>query len=461
MGQNEMNTDTICAMSTAPGGALGIVRVSGPKAIVIVSTLFASPTSRPLTESKSHHASFGRIVAPSGETIDESVVTIFRSPHSYTGEDVVEISCHGSRYIIERVLGLLIENGCRQAMPGEFTQRAFLNGRMDLSQAEAVADLIASTNRATHQMAMSQLRGHFSNSLSQLRDQLLRLTALLELELDFSDQDVDFADRQEILEIAQATDKRVLSLAYSFHAGKAMKEGIAVAIVGKTNVGKSTLLNRLLHEDKAIVSQIHGTTRDAIEDTTQIDGVCFRFIDTAGIRSTSDEIEQIGIERTYRKIDEATLVLWLIDEQPDGALIKEMRQRCQGKGLITILNKIDKTSSPTPPSWLAELPGRHITISAKYDIHIDELERMIFEAAELPEISENDVIVTRARHYEALVRAHEDLERVIEGLGMGLSGDLLSEDLRSCLHNLGEIVGGEITTEETLGAIFREFCVGK
>ena len=461
MGKNEMNSDTICAMSTAPGGALGIVRVSGPQAIAIVSSLFKSATGRQLTESKSHHAHFGRMVSPSGETIDESVVTIFRSPHSYTGEDVVEISCHGSRYIIERILEVLIEKGCRQALPGEFTQRAYLNGRMDLSQAEAVADLIASTNSATHKMAMSQLRGHFSDSLGQLREQMLRLTALLELELDFSDQDVDFADRQEILSIARATDDRVQTLARSFRTGKAMKEGIAVAIVGKTNVGKSTLLNRLLHEDKAIVSQIHGTTRDAIEDTTQIGGVCFRFIDTAGIRSTADEIEQIGIERTYQKLAEATIVLWIVDECPDAEMTEEMRQRCEGKGLITILNKIDKTPDLSTPSWLATLPGRHILLSAKYGTGIDELEQMIFEAANLPEVTENDVIVTRARHYEALVHAHEDLERVIEGLQMELSGDLLSEDLRSCLHHLGEITGGEITTDETLGAIFSEFCVGK
>ena len=432
-----MNSDTICALSTAPGGALGIVRVSGPQAISIVSSLFNSATGSQLTESKSHHASFGRMVSPSGETIDESVVTLFRSPHSYTGEDVVEISCHGSRYIIERILEVLIEKGCRQALPGEFTQRAYLNGRMDLSQAEAVADLIASTNSATHKMAMSQLRGHFS------------------------DQDVDFADRQEILSIARATDDCVQTLAHSFRTGKAMKEGVAVAIVGKTNVGKSTLLNRLLHEEKAIVSQIHGTTRDAIEDTTQIGGVCFRFIDTAGIRSTSDEIEQIGIERTYQKLAEATIVLWLIDEFPDAELTEEMRQRCEGKGLITILNKIDKTPDAPTPSWLSALPGRHILLSAKYGTGIDELEKLIYEAANLPELTENDVIVTRARHYEALVHAHEDLERVIEGLKMELSGDLLSEDLRSCLHHLGEITGGEITTDETLGAIFSEFCVGK
>ena len=456
-----MNSDTICAMSTAPGGALGIVRVSGPQAISIVSSLFKSATGSQLTEGKSHHASFGRMVAPSGETLDESVVTIFRSPHSYTGEDVVEISCHGSRYIIERILEVLIEKGCRQALPGEFTQRAFLNGRMDLSQAEAVADLIASTNSATHKMAMSQLRGHFSDSLGQLREQMLRLTALLELELDFSDQDVDFADRQELLAIARATDDRVQALARSFQTGKAMKEGIAVAIVGKTNVGKSTLLNRLLHEEKAIVSQIHGTTRDAIEDTTQIGGVCFRFIDTAGIRTTADEIEQIGIERTYQKLAEATIVLWIVDEQPDASMTEEMRQRCEGKGLITILNKIDKTPDLPTPFWLAALPGRHVLLSAKYGTGINELEQMIFEAANLPEVTENDVIVTRARHYEALVHAHEDLERVIEGLQMELSGDLLSEDLRSCLHHLGEITGGEITTDETLGAIFSEFCVGK
>ena len=386
------------------------------------------------------------------------MASLFRAPHSYTGEDSVEISCHGSRYILNKVLNLLIAEGCRQAGPGEFTQRAYLNGKMDLSQAEAVADLIASTNQATHQIAMSQLRGHFSSKLAQLREQLLKLTSLLELELDFSDhEDLEFADRSELMELTKTIDNHITHLSNSFETGQAIKQGIPVAIVGKTNVGKSTLLNRLLKDDRAIVSDVHGTTRDTIEDTIDIKGITFRFIDTAGIRQTQDEVEQIGITRTYAAIDKARIVLWLIDSEPSIKEINDILQRTDNKKLIVIKNKADKADNNSYNSL--KLP--FISISAKFGKGIEELEQAIYEAADIPTLTENDIIVTNARHYEALVRAHEHIQRVIDGLQMQLSGDLLSEDLRLTLDTLAEITGGQITPNEVLGNIFKNFCVGK
>jgi tRNA modification GTPase len=353
---------------------------------------------------------------------------------------------------------LLIENGCRQANPGEFTQRAYLNGKMDLSQAEAVADLIASTNQATHQIAMSQLRGHFSSQLAQLREQLLKLTSLLELELDFSDhEDLEFADRSELLKLTKTINNHITTLARSFEKGQAIKCGIPVAIVGKTNVGKSTLLNALLKDDRAIVSDIHGTTRDTIEDTIDIKGITFRFIDTAGIRQTTDTIEQIGIDRTYAAIEKARIVLWLIDQEPSTGDISEVTQRTENKKLIVVVNKIDKEDNNSYN--LSNLP--FIAISAKFGTGMEALEQAIYEAADIPTLTENDIIVTNARHYDALVRAHEHLERVLDGLNNGLSGDLLSEDLRLTLDTLAEITGGQITPNEVLGNIFKHFCVGK
>ena len=451
--------DTICALATATGGAIGIIRISGDQALEILSRIF----TKDLTMAEANTIHYGHIKAQplpsSGEEgqgveaiIDEVLVSVFRAPHSYTGEDSVEISCHGSRYILNKVLALLIENGCRQAGPGEFTERAYLNGKMDLSQAEAVADLIASTNQATHKIAMSQLRGHFSSKLAQLREQLLKLTSLLELELDFSDhEDLEFADRSELKELTQTIYSHITHLAHSFETGQALKQGIPVAIVGKTNVGKSTLLNRLLRDDRAIVSDVHGTTRDTIEDTIDIKGITFRFIDTAGIRQTTDEVEQIGITRTYATIDKARIVLWLIDTKPSPEEIKDMQLRCENKSLIIIQNKIDKTSGD-----FAE-----IKISAKMGEGIDALEEAIYKAADIPEITENDVIVTNARHYEALTRAQASIQRVIDGMQMQLSGDLLSEDLRQALDTLSEITGGQITPNEVLGNIFKHFCVGK
>ena len=451
----QIHNDTICALATPAGGAIGIIRLSGPEAITITSRLF----SRNITDAPANSIKYGILRNLSGEEIDDVLVSIFRAPHSYTGEESVEISCHGSRYILNQAVHALIEAGARQALPGEYTQRAYLNGKMDLSQAEAVADLIAASNRATHKLALSQLKGHFSSELSTLRDQLLKMTSLLELELDFSDhEDLEFADRSELRQLAEKIDNRITTLARSFETGNALKQGIAVAIVGKTNVGKSTLLNRLLHEEKAIVSDIDGTTRDVIEDTTIIQGITFRFIDTAGIRHTDDTIEQMGIERTYQKLGEASIVLWLIDAQPTSDEQNDIAERCKDKQLIIIQNKIDKVSSP----YDITIPhASYIQISAKQGEHLDRLEHELYTVADIPEINENSIIVTSARHYEALVHAKETIERVIEGMDMGLSGDLLAEDLRICLEQLAEITGGQITPQETLNNIFKHFCVGK
>ena len=479
--------ETICAIATAPGGALGIIRVSGPQAFDAVSAI----CSVDCTAVAPNTVHFTRIIAPAATVpngfptaavpasspagiIDEVLITVFRAPHSYTGEDCVEISCHGSRYVLNKVLELLIQHNCRMANPGEFTQRAYLNGKMDLSQAEAVADLIASTNRATHQLAISQLRGSISTKLSQLREQLLKLTSLLELELDFSDhEDLEFADRTELDKLAKNINKHISKLIHSFETGQALKQGIPVAIIGKTNVGKSTLLNRLLKDDRAIVSDIHGTTRDTIEDTIDIKGVTFRFIDTAGIRQTSDEVEQIGIERTYASIKKARIVIWVIDQQPSQNEFQEMLDKTSGKSLIITQNKIDKQEHlniiATPQNDVNIYST--IPISAKHNINIDKLEKAIFNAADIPSFHENDVIVTNARHYDALTRAHDHLQRVLVGLGetnsqssifnSQLPPDLVAEDLRLTLDTLAEITGGQITPNEVLGNIFKNFCVGK
>ena len=439
--------DTICALGTAPGGALGIIRISGAQALEILSRIF----TKNLTTAQPNTIHYGHIVENLAiqfpQVIDEVLVSVFRAPHSYTGEDSAEISCHGSRYILNKILELLIQNGCRMAEPGEFTQRAYLNGKMDLSQAEAVADLIASSNHATHQIAMSQLRGHFSSQLAQLREQLLKLTSLLELELDFSDhEDLEFADRSELKELTKTINNHITRLAHSFETGKAIKQGIPVAIIGKTNVGKSTLLNRLLHEDRAIVSDIHGTTRDTIEDTMELQGVTFRFIDTAGIRQTTDEVEQIGIERTYQAIQKARIVLWIIDNQPSTEETNDILQHIENKKLIIVNNKIDKLNN----NGCNLLNSPTVHISAKFGTGIDILEQAIYQAADIPTLSDTDVIVTNARHYDALVRAQQSIQRVIDGLEQQLSGDLLSEDLRLALEQLSEITGGQITPNEVL-----------
>ena len=448
---------TICALATAPGGALGIIRISGPQALEILSHVF----SKDLTNAQPNTIHYGHI-KDGTEIIDEVMVSIFRAPHSYTGEDSAEISCHGSRYILNKVLELLIQNGCRMAQPGEYTQRAFLNGKMDLSQAEAVADLIASGNKATHQIAMSQLRGNFSSELSRLREQLLKLTSLLELELDFSDhEDLEFADRNELLDIANKINNRITHLARSFETGQALKNGIPVAIVGRTNVGKSTLLNKLLRDDRAIVSSVHGTTRDTVEDVIDIQGVTFRFIDTAGIRQTTDEVEQIGISRTYAAIEKARIVLWLIDAEPTSEDIQDMQNRCKDKSLIIIQNKIDEQDTPQLSNLKPQLSNL-LRISAKQGTNLDQLEQAIFESANIPELSEQDIIVTSARQYHSLLSAQENLSRVLSSLETGLSGDLVSEDLRLVLDDLASITGqNRILADEVLRNIFTHFCVGK
>ena len=385
-----MNNDTICALATPAGGAIAIIRISGKEMFPILLRIFKSQSVsyETIGQLPTRSLHYGNVVFPSDEQtssqiIDEVLVSIFKNPHSYTGEDSAEISCHGSSYIIAKILEVLIANGCRMADPGEFTQRAFLNGKMDLSQAEAVADLIASTNKATHQIALSQLRGNFSSELSKLRNQLLEMTSLLELELDFSDhEDLEFADRSTLLELAKRIDNRITSLAHSFETGNAIKQGIPVAIVGKTNVGKSTLLNRFLHEDKAIVSSIHGTTRDVIEDNIQIHGVTFRFIDTAGLRSTDNEIEKIGIEKAYQKMHEATIILWVVDSLPNNLDIKEFKKQTESKTLIIVRNKIDLEEAPKEENISGDIDNTvYLQVSAKYNINIDRLEDVIYRAA--------------------------------------------------------------------------------
>lgn len=445
-----MTNDTICALATPTGGALAVIRISGSRTFDILSAI--SSLSANVQANTIHYT---HIVNADGKTIDEVLISIFRSPRSYTGEDSAEISCHGSSYIAKAILNLLVNAGCRLAQPGEFTQRAFLNGKMDLSQAEAVADLIASRNSASHQLAISQLKGHFSSELAALRDKLLHLTTLLELELDFSDhEELEFADRSEILDLAQKISQRVQRLTKSFEVGQAIKEGIPVAIVGKTNVGKSTLLNCLLHDERAIVSDIHGTTRDTIEDTIEIQGVCFRIIDTAGLRTTSDEIENIGIQRTYQAIDKARIVVWLIDKEPDEIEVKTMKEKCSGKSLIIVRNKADIITHE-------EKSIASINISAKLGENISMLEDAIYRETGIGEINPDEIIVTNTRHLEALIQAQDHLQRVLEAIQLGLSGDLIAEDLRLVLTSIGEITGGTITSQETLNNIFSHFCIGK
>ena len=464
-----MNQDTICAIATAPGGAIGIIRVSGPDAIAITGRLFTPASGNPLAERAAYTLTFGQILSPAGEVVDEVLVSLFRAPHSYTGEDSVEISCHGSAYILQQVMQLLIDQGCRAAGPGEYTQRAFLNGKMDLSQAEAVADLIASTSAATHRMAMNQMRGGFSRELALLRDQLLHLTSLMELELDFSDhEDLEFADRSELEAIAARVEQVIARLANTFSVGNALKNGVPVAIVGETNAGKSTLLNALLNEERAIVSDIHGTTRDVIEDTLSLGGITFRFIDTAGIRQTTDTIESLGIERSFQKLEQADIVLWVIDATRAREQYQQLRAdilpRCEGKHLVLVLNKADLLpSADAPVPAFDDLPDNALVmpLSAKQKEGLADLQKRLVDFASLPDLSQTDVVVSNVRHYEALTRALTAIRRVQDGLASGLSGDFVSQDLRECLHHLGEIVGGTIETDEVLGNIFKHFCIGK
>lgn len=462
-----MNTqDTICAIATAQGGAIGIVRVSGAEALSITDKIF-HPTEKnplPLTERKAYTVNFGQIKNEKGEIVDEVLVSLFRAPHSYTGENSVEISCHGSAYILQQVMQLLINNGCRTAGPGEFTQRAFLNGKMDLSQAEAVADLIASTSEATHRLAMNQMRGGFSKELAVLRNKLLHLTSLMELELDFSDhEELEFADRSELQALAAQIHQVIERLVQSFSIGNAIKNGIPVAIIGETNVGKSTLLNALLNEDKAIVSDIHGTTRDVIEDTMIINGVTFRFIDTAGIRQTDDTIENLGIKRSFKALEQAEIVILMYDLQRHEnfkIFFQEVEPYLKNKQVILAQNKCDLVDNISSNSEFDKNNYHTIAISARQKINIDKLQKLLTEVTHIPSISTNDVIVTNLRHYEALTHALDAITRVEQGLISSLPSDLISQDLRECIFHLNDIIG-EVTTDEVLGNIFEHFCIGK
>lgn len=463
-----INQDTICAVSTAPGaGGVAVIRISGADAIAICDTVFVPKAEgKNLQTQKAYTLRYGSI-RRGEELVDDVLVALFRAPHSFTGEDTVEITCHGSVYIQQQILQLLIEKGCRSALPGEYTQRAFLNGKMDLSQAEAVADLIASTSAGMHKLAINQMRGGFSNELTKLRSQLLDFTSLIELELDFSEEDVEFANRNNLKQLATGIEQLIRKLADSFSVGNAIKNGIPVAIIGETNAGKSTLLNLLVGEERAIVSDIHGTTRDVIEDTINLSGVTFRFIDTAGIRETSDTIESLGIERTFQKLRQASIVLWVIDLTSPAGQIEELARtiipQAKGKKVILVFNKSDLLSPAEleiKQQLLSDIPADRLYISAKQQSNTEILKQHLIQAAALPEVSQNDVIVTNVRHYEALSKAHESIIRVINGLEMNISGDFLSQDIRECMHYLGEITG-EISNDEILENIFSRFCIGK
>ena len=463
---NILSKDTICAVATAPGGAIGIIRVSGEQAIAITDRIFMpiGANGKTLAQRKPYTLAFGNIVTAQGDIIDQVLVSIFHAPHSYTGEQSVEISCHASTYILQQVMQLLVANGCRPAEPGEYTQRAFLNGKMDLSQAEAVADLIASHSAASHRMAMNQMRGAFSTELSDLRDKLLHLTSLIELELDFSDhEELEFADRTQLVDVAQKIQHTVQRLIQSFRIGNAIKNGIPTVIIGETNAGKSTLLNLLVGEERAIVSDIHGTTRDVIEDTVNIDGKIFRFIDTAGIRDTTDTIESIGIERSLAKIKQAEIILLMLDatcaNEQYQALSNKVLPLCQDKHLLVIVNKCDK-ATPTTITPLHE-NATQINISAKTKQGIEQLKTQLSLLLPDADIMAGNAIVSNIRHLKALQSANDDINRVLEGLQTDLPTDLVSQDLRSCLYHLAQITGGEIQTDEVLGNIFKHFCVGK
>jgi tRNA modification GTPase len=463
-----LDQSTICAISTPPGiGGIAVIRLSGKEAVQITERIFQSPASdKRLADQKANTLHFGTI--KSGDIlVDEVVVSLFKAPHSFTGEDIVEISCHGSVYIQQMILQLLISNGARMARPGEFTQRAFLNGKMDLSQAEAVADLIASGNAAAHKLAISQMRGGFSRGINQLRAELLRFAALIELELDFSEEDVEFADRSALIELSTRIATLLKKLTESFRLGNVIKNGIPVAIIGETNVGKSTLLNALLNEEKAIVSDIHGTTRDVIEDVINIGGTLFRFSDTAGIRETTDLIESMGIERSYSQLERAEIVLLVTDisgpVQPLLDRIVKIREKITGQQLIIIANKVD-IASVGSQNQLSGFPllqnEKLVFIAAKSRANLDELIQMMKRTVDFDSIGPEEIIVSNVRHYEALTLAFSAIEKVIDGLKTGISGDFLAQDIRECLHYLGEITG-EVSTDEILGHIFKHFCIGK
>ena len=449
-----MKQDTICALATPPGGAIAVVRVSGPDAITITGSIF----SKPLEKAEGYSLHFGEIKDMDGKELDEVLVSVFRAPHSYTGEDSAEISCHGSSYIVKNLLESLIWAGARQAEPGEFTMRAFMNGKLDLSQAEAVADLISSSTQATHQMAMSQMRGQFSQELKDLQGQLLHLTSLLELELDFNDQDVEFANRKELAELMDKIEKHIKDLADSFQMGNAIKNGVPVAIIGAPNVGKSTLLNALVGEERAIVSNIQGTTRDLIEDTTQIGGITFRFIDTAGIRSTQSKLERMGIERSIQAAEKAKIILLLTESNQPFPDIDFRDDQI----VMQVINKCDMTLPSSSYLYHRQPDSRLFHISAANGDGLDILRQALVKEVSLPtNLDDTHAIVTNVRHYNALKQALKALRRAKKAFTNQIPTDLVAEDLRQCLHHLGEITGSEVTSDDVLHNIFAHFCVGK
>ncbi|MBN1926426.1 MAG: tRNA uridine-5-carboxymethylaminomethyl(34) synthesis GTPase MnmE [Prolixibacteraceae bacterium] len=464
-----IDQNTICAISTSPGkGAVAMIRLSGNEAIPIAEKIFKPlKKGKTLKSEKSNTTHYGGIVDKNGNLIDDVIIALFHAPHSYTGENIIEITCHGSQFIQQSILQLLVNCGARLARPGEFTQRAFLNGKMDLSQAEAVADLIAASSKAAHTVALKQMKGGISDEIISLRKKLLDFTSLVELELDFGEEDVEFADRDALNKLISTILQLVTRLTDSFLYGNAIKNGIPVAIVGDTNVGKSTLLNLLLQEDRAIVSEIAGTTRDTIEDVMIIDGIQFRFIDTAGIRATTDTIESIGIKRAYKKIEQADIVLVMLDASVQlNETIKFMTYlsgHLTDKFAAIVINKIDIADKKTL-NELTELGNSTgfptLLISAGKQRNIDELNQFLVSSAHKFQGSDSDVVLTNLRHYEAFLKAREALLRIRDGLQNNISGDFLSQDIRECLHYLGEITG-EISTDEVLGNIFKNFCIGK
>jgi len=455
-------TDTICALATPPGiGAIAVIRLSGTHAVEIANNCFFG---KDLTKVDSHTLHFGTL-RDGDKIIDEVLLSVFKDGKSFTGENAVEISTHGSPYIQQQVIQLLVKNGAKLAGPGEFTLRAFLNGKIDLSQAEAVADLIASNSESSHQLAMQQMRGGFSNEIQKLRNELIHFASLIELELDFSEEDVEFADRKDLKELVIKLQTALHRLISSFNYGNVIKTGVPVAIVGEPNVGKSTLLNALLNEEKAIVSSIAGTTRDAIEDEIVIKGINFRFIDTAGIRTTSDEIETIGIKKSFEKIGEASVVLLLVDAEIEQSALQEIYQSIiekmvhSNKRLVVVANKVDKTNIEHIKEKFIGI--EHVVyLSAKEKTNLDSLKDKLFDFVNAGALANNDVVVTNARHYEALTKANEALLKVLEGLDSNITGDFLAMDIRQSLHHLGEITG-EITTDDLLDNIFTRFCIGK
>ena len=459
--------ETIVALATPSGaGAIAIIRLSGKDAITIAAEVFQSVSGKDITKQKTHTIHLGHI-ADNGKIYDQVLLSIFKGPNSYTGENVIEISCHGSTFIQQQIIQLLLRKGAKMAQAGEFTLRAFLNGKLDLSQAEAVADLIASDNEASHQIAMQQMRGGFSNEIAKLREELLNFASLIELELDFAEEDVEFADRTQFHELLERIEFVLKRLIDSFAVGNVIKNGIPVAIVGEPNVGKSTLLNALLNEERAIVSDIAGTTRDTIEDELVINGIGFRFIDTAGIRETKDVVESIGIQKTFEKIEQAQVVLFLVDsteltmESLEGLKVEveKIKNKYPQKALLTIFNKKDKLDESLLRNLESQIENS-IFISAKQKVGIDELKNELMSFVNTGALRNNETIVTNTRHYDSLLKALEEVQKVKWGLDSGLSSDLMAIDIRSALHYFGEITG-EVTNDELLGNIFANFCIGK